>query len=194
MSSVIVAVRMLLVLTVLTGVAYPLVVTGIARLVFPRQAEGSLILRDGKAVGSSLIGQPFSAPRYFWGRLSATAPAYNAGASSGSNLGPMHEGLADAARSRIESLRATDPALTGPVPIDLVTASASGLDPHLSVAGAVVQIPRVAQARGMSQEAVRDLILRHAQPRALGFLGEPVVSVLELNLALDRATNTGRSQ
>jgi K+-transporting ATPase ATPase C chain len=180
------ALLMLLVLTVITGVIYPLVVTGIAQLAFPRQANGSLIVREGQVVGSSWIGQPFSAPRYFWGRLSATSPPYNAGASSGSNYGPLHPALLDAARARIDSLRAADPQARGPVPVDLVTASASGLDPHISVAAAEYQIARVARARGLSVDAVRRLVARHTTDRLLGVIGEPVVNVLELNLDLDR--------
>jgi K+-transporting ATPase ATPase C chain len=180
--------RMLLALTLLTGVLYPLVVTGIARVAFPRQAGGSLIVRDGRVVGSTLIGQPFYSPGYFWSRPSATAPPYNAGASSGSNLGPLHATLADTVRARVAALRAADPTLTGPVPIDLVTMSASGLDPHISVAAARAQAPRVARARGMDPAAVEALIDRHTTGRTLGLLGEAVVNVLELNLALDGAT------
>jgi K+-transporting ATPase ATPase C chain len=180
---------MLLVLTVITGVVYPLVVTGLAQLMFPRQANGSLIVRNGQVVGSSWIGQPFSEPRYFWGRLSATGPyAYNAGASTGSNYGPLNPALTDAAKARIDALRAADPSATGPVPIDLVTASGSGLDPHISIAAARYQASRVARARGLSEDAVLRLIERHTTGRAFGLLGEPVVNVLELNLALDGAT------
>jgi K+-transporting ATPase ATPase C chain len=182
------AIRMLAVLTLLTGVIYPLIVTGVGRLAFPRQATGSLIVRDGQAVGSSLIGQSFSAPGYFWSRLSATGPyAYNAGASSGSNYGPLNPALVDAAKARIDALRAADPALQGPIPIDLATASGSGLDPHISVASARIQIPRVARARGLSEQTVQQLVERHTTGRAFGVLGEPVVNVLELNLALDAA-------
>jgi K+-transporting ATPase ATPase C chain len=179
------AVRMLLALTVLTGVLYPLVVTGIGRIAFSRQVEGSLIVRNGRVVGSSLIGQPFYAPRYFWSRLSATVPAYNAASSSGSNLGPLNPVLADSVRARIAALRAADPSLTGPVPVDLVTSSASGLDPHISLAAALVQAPRVARARGLSEDAVHQEISRHTIEPWLGVLGERVVNVLELNLALD---------
>ena len=177
---------MLLVLTVITGVLYPLVLTGIAQAVFPRQANGSLIVVDGKTVGSTWIGQPFSEPRYFWGRLSATSPSYNAGASSGSNLGPLNPALFDAARARIAALRAADPTAAARVPVDLVTASASGLDPHISVAAAEYQVARVARGRGIAPDAVRRLIAAHTTGRLLGVIGEPVVNVLELNLALDQ--------
>lgn len=179
------SIRMLLALTLLTGVLYPLAVTGVARVAFPRRAQGSLVIRGGRVMGSSLIGQPFSSPRYFWSRLSATSPPYNAGASSGSNLGPLNPALFDAARARIAALRAADSTLTGPVPVDLVTASASGLDPHISVASALLQAPRVARARGLPIEAVERLIRRYTMARTFGVLGEPVVRVLELNLALN---------
>jgi K+-transporting ATPase ATPase C chain len=179
------ALMMLLALSVITGVLYPLAITGIAQAVFPRQANGSLIVRDGNVVGSSWIGQPFSAPRYFWGRLSATTPAYNAGSSSGSNLGPLNPALLDAAKARIEALRAADPEAKLPVPVDLVTASGSGLDPHISVAAAEYQVNRVARARGLARETVRRLVAAHTTGRWLQLVGEPVVNVLELNLALD---------
>lgn len=179
------ALLMLLVLSIITGVLYPLAVTGIAQAVFPRQANGSLIVRRGAVIGSSLIGQPFSDPRYFWSRLSATTPAYNAGASTGSNLGPLNPALLDAALARIDSLRAADPDARGPVPVDLVTASGSGLDPHISIAAAEYQIPRVAKARGLAPDAVRALVHAHTTHRWLKVVGEPVVNVLELNLALD---------
>jgi len=174
------------VLTALTGIAYPLLVTGVGQAVFPRQAAGSLIVRDGKPVGSSLIGQNFSDPRYFWGRPSATAPMpNNASASGGSNLGPLNPALVDAVKARIEALRAADPGNTAPVPVDLVTASGSGLDPELSVAGALFQAGRVAKARNLPPRQVQELIERHAEGRWLGVLGEPRVNVLRLNLALD---------
>jgi K+-transporting ATPase ATPase C chain len=179
------ALLMLLILTLVTGVLYPLVVTGIAQAVFPRQANGSLIERNGAVVGSSWIGQPFASPGYFWSRLSGTAPAFNAGASSGSNLGPLNPAVTDAAKARLDALRAADPTVTDPVPVDLVTASGSGLDPHISVAAAGYQVRRVARERGLTEDAVRALVRRHTTGRAFGLIGEPVVNVLELNLALD---------
>jgi K+-transporting ATPase ATPase C chain len=176
-------------LSLVTGVAYPLIVTGIAQAVFPSQANGSLILRDGKPVGSSLIGQPFDDPRYFWGRLSATAPfAYNAGASSGSNLGPINPALHAAAKGRIDALREADPGNQAPIPVDLVTASGSGLDPDISPAAAFYQVPRVARARHLDEERVRELVHTHIRHRQLGLLGEPRINVLRLNLALDGMT------
>jgi K+-transporting ATPase ATPase C chain len=184
------ALVLLLAFTVLTGVVYPLVVTGIAKLAFPRQAEGSLIVQDGHAVGSRLVGQPFDAPQYFWGRLSATGPVpYNAAASTGSNYGPLNPALSDAVRARVAALRAADPGRLGPVPVDLVTASGSGLDPHISPAAAEYQVPRVARARHLTPDDVRAIVRRHTEGRAFAFLGEPRVNVLELNLALDA---TGR--
>jgi K+-transporting ATPase ATPase C chain len=176
----------LLIFTLLTGLLYPLAVTGIAQLVFPRQANGSLILRNGRIAGSALIGQQFDDPKYFWGRLSATGPyPYNAAASSGSNLGPTNPALLDEARARIAALQAADPANTRPIPVDLVTSSGSGLDPHISLAAALYQLPRVARLRGLSESAVRLLVDQYTQGRTLGFLGEPRMNVLELNLALD---------
>jgi potassium-transporting ATPase KdpC subunit len=176
----------LIVLTVITGIVYPLVVTGIAQVVFPHQANGSLIVKDGKVVGSALIGQPFDDPKYFWSRPSATSPfPYNAGSSSGSNLSPTNPDLVKAVQARVDALRAADPGNTAPVPVDLVTASASGLDPHISPAAALYQVSRVARARKLEAQAVQQLIDRHTEGRFLGLLGEPRVNVLELNLALD---------
>jgi K+-transporting ATPase ATPase C chain len=176
----------LILFTIITGVAYPLLVTGVAQFVFPEKANGSLIKKDGKIVGSELIGQPFSDTKYFWSRLSATAPfAYNAGASSGSNYGPLNPALFDAARKRVQDLRAADSLNTQPIPVDLVTSSASGLDPHISIAAALYQVPRVARIRAISEPQVRSLVDQFTEGRQLGFLGEPRVNVLKLNLALD---------
>jgi K+-transporting ATPase ATPase C chain len=174
---------MLLIFTVITGVFYPLAVTGIAQVLFPHQANGSLIMADGKMVGSELIGQQFDDPKYFWGRPSAAG--YNAAASSGSNYGPMNPALLDAVQARIDALKAADPTNTLPIPVDLVTASGSGLDPHISVAAALYQVHRVASARGLSEADVRSLVEKHTQGRQFGFLGEAVVNVLQLNRALD---------
>lgn len=182
------ALRMLAILTVLTGVAYPYLVTGIAQLAFPSAANGSLVEANGKATGSALIGQSFDDPRYFWGRPSATSPQpYNAAASSGSNQGPRNPALADAVKDRIKALRDADPGNTAAVPIDLVTASASGLDPDISVAAAHYQIGRVARARQMPADKVRALVDANTTGRTLGLLGEPRVNVLLLNRALDRS-------
>ena len=181
-------------LTFLTGIAYPLLVTGLAQSLFPVQAHGSLILRDGKAIGSTLIGQNFTDPAHFWGRPSATGPmANNAAASGGSNLGPMNSALSDAVKARVAALRAADPLNTAAVPVDLVTASASGLDPHISLAAAQYQLGRVATARKLSTEAVQVLIDQATQRPLLGLLGEPVVNVLQLNLALDAHFNHGNT-
>lgn len=180
------AIVSLVLLTAITGVVYPALVTAIGQLVFSYQANGSLIVKDGKPVGSTLIGQPFDEPRYFWGRPSATSPfGYNAGASVGSNLSPTNANLIKTVQGRVDALKAADPGNTAPVPVDLVTASGSGLDPHISPAAAFYQVERVAKARKMSATDVRALVDRHTEARQLGFLGEPRVNVLALNLALD---------
>ena len=173
-------------LSLITGLVYPLVVTGLARSLFPWQAGGSLILQDGKPVGSALIGQNFADPGHFWGRLSATTPMpYNATSSGGSNLGPLNPALLDAVKARIEALRAADPGNTAPVPVDLVTASGSGLDPDISPAAARYQVARVARARGLDVARVQALVAAHTEGALWGILGEPRVNVLRLNLALD---------
>lgn len=180
------AIMMVVLLTVLTGLVYPLLVTGIAQVVFSRQANGSLILNNGQAIGSELIGQPFDDPKYFWGRLSATAPfSYNAAASSGSNLGPTNPALIQAVQGRIAALKAADPGNVQPIPVDLVTASASGLDPDISPDAAAYQVARVARARGLDVSIVQQLVAQYTKGRDLGVLGEPRVNVLDLNLALD---------
>jgi K+-transporting ATPase ATPase C chain len=186
------ALMMLLVLTVITGLIYPMAVTGIAQLVFSRQANGSLIMINGKTYGSQLIGQQFDDPKYFWGRLSATGDfpynAFNADTltgSSGSNYGPLNPALTKAAQVRIDALKAADPGNALPIPVDLVTASSSGLDPNISVAAALYQVHRVAAARGLSEGDITSLVDKYTQSRQFGFLGEPRVNVLELNLALD---------
>jgi len=180
------AVTMLAVMTLVTGLIYPLVVTGIGATLFPDKAGGSFIERDGKLMGSMLIGQPFSDPKHFWSRPSATGPVpYNAGASSGSNQGPLNPALADAVAGRIRSLRDVDPDNAAPVPVDLVTTSASGLDPHISPAAAEYQVNRVAKARNLDPQTVRAFIAEFTEGRQLSFLGEPRVNVLGLNLALD---------
>lgn len=211
---------LLVVFTILTGIIYPLAITGLAQVVFPHQANGSLIYRAGKPVGSSLIGQPFTDPKYFWSRPSATSPVpYNAGSSNGSNLGPTNPDLMKAVAERVAALRKADPGKKGtgpidaqhpkgragkldlspfspddvPVPIDLVTSSASGLDPHISPAAAEYQVRRVAKSRGLDPETVRQLIARHTAGRTLGVLGEPRVNVVELNLALDDMGHDSRT-
>jgi potassium-transporting ATPase KdpC subunit len=181
------AFRMFAALSVLTGVAYPLLVTGIAQLAFPWRANGSLLIESQKVVGSELIGQPFSDPKYFWSRPSATTPQpYNAGASSGSNLGARNPALAEAVAARVKALRDADPEATLPVPADLVTTSASGLDPHISAAAAEYQIRRVAKARGLVPDELRALVAQHTDKPTFGVLGEKRVNVLQLNLHLDR--------
>ena len=181
-----IAVVVFLLLTVVTGVVYPGLVTLVAAVAFPAQASGSLVRLDGKLVGSRLIGQSFSSPRYFWGRPSVTGPVPNNGAvSSGSNQGPLNPALVTAIESRVAALRAADPDNTRPVPVDLVTASGSGLDPHISVAAAEFQVPRVARERGLPEAKVREQVRAATEGRTLGVLGEPRVNVLELNLALD---------
>lgn len=173
-------------LTIITGVLYPLAVTAVAQVVFPSQANGSLIMQNGKPAGSALIGQPFSDPKYFWGRLSATGPfPYDAAASSGSNLGPTSPALIGEVQARVDALHAADPTNTAPIPVDLVTSSGSGLDPDISVAAARYQAARVAKARGVEVTMVSKLVARYTSGRTLGFLGEPRVNVLKLNLALD---------
>ncbi len=183
---------MLLIFTIITGVIYPLVVTGVAQVLFPHQANGSLIMVNGKAVGSELIGQQFDDPKYFWGRLSDTGDfpynSFNAQTltgSSGSNYGPLNPALTKAAQDRIDALKKADPTNTLPIPVDLITASGSGLDPHISVAAALYQVHRVAVARGLNDAVVQSLVDKYTEGRQFGFLGEPRVNVLELNLALD---------
>ena len=174
---------MLLIFTIITGMIYPLVLTGIAQVAFPRQANGSLLVIDGKTYGSELIGQQFDDPKYFWGRPSAAG--YNAAASSGSNYGPLNPALMDIVQARIEDLKTADPDNTLPIPVDLVTASASGLDPHISVAAALYQVHRVATARGIDEAQIKSLLEKYTEDRQFGILGEPRVNVLLLNLALD---------
>jgi len=176
----------LFLLTLLTGIIYPLAVTGVAQVLFPHQANGSIITKNGKAVGSKLIGQQFEDSKYFWGRLSATTPyPYNGGSSTGSNLGPNNPDLMKAVQARIDALRAAEPGNQVRIPVDLVTASGSGLDPHISLAAAEYQIHRVAKARGLEDARIRDIVAKNTKGRWLGVIGEPVVNVLELNLALD---------
>ncbi len=191
------AIVILLALTVITGVIYPLAITGIAQAAFPHQANGSLIMQNGKAVGSELIGQQFTDPKYFWGRLSATGDypynAFNAQTltgSSGSNYGPMNPALMKEVQDRIAALRAADPGNQAPIPVDLVTSSGSGLDPDISVAAALYQAPRVARLRGLSLAQIQHLVAQYTQGRQFGFLGEPRVNVLELNLALDAISHS----
>ncbi len=181
------AVSLFVALSVVTGVLYPLAVTGAAMALFPQQAQGSLIVKDGVTVGSSLIGQSFTDPKYFWSRPSATGPMpYNGGASSGSNQGPLNPALVEAVKGRVAALKAADPGNVRPVPVDLVTASGSGLDPHISVAAALYQLDRVARVRQLLSVDLRQLVRRHTESALFGFLGEERVNVLELNLELDR--------
>ncbi len=180
------AISLFILLSIVTGVIYPFVTTGIAKVLFPDQAAGSLVTKDGKPIGSALIGQNFADPKYFWGRASATSPQpYNAAASGGSNQGPLNPALVDAVKGRLDTLRAADPGNTKPVPAELVTASASGLDPHISPEAAEYQAARVAKARGVRVDTVTALIERHTEDRQWGIFGEPRVNVLALNLALD---------
>jgi potassium-transporting ATPase KdpC subunit len=182
------AIIMLVLMTVLTGLIYPAVITGIAQVIFPQQANGSLIVKDGKVVGSSLIGQTFDDPKYFWSRPSATGPyPYNSSTSGGSNLGPTNGVLTQTVQSRVDALRQADPGNNNPVPVDLVTASGSGLDPNISPAAAEYQVVRVARVRNMDETTVRQLVAQNTTGRFLGILGEPAVNVLQLNLALDQA-------
>ena len=189
------AVSLFVVLTLVTGVVYPLAVTGVAQAAFPHQAAGSLLVRDGKTVGSSLIGQNFSDPKFFWGRPSATSPmADNGQGSAGSNLGPLNPALTDAVKGRVEALRAADPGNRAAVPVDLVTTSASGLDPEISVAAARYQVPRIARVRGLAPEVVEGVVARHTQGRMFGLLGEPRVIVLEANLELQQSSTSNTKQ
>jgi len=181
------AIMMTVMLTVLLGLCYPLAITGIAQVLFPHQANGSLIVDNGKTVGSELIGQPFTDPGHFWSRPSATSPQpYNAASSSGSNLGPTNQALIDQVKQNVAALRQADPGNTAPIPVDLVTNSGSGLDPDISVAAALYQVPRVARVRKLPVETVRNLVTQYTEGRQFGILGEPRVNVLELNRALDR--------
>ncbi|MCX6145146.1 MAG: potassium-transporting ATPase subunit KdpC [Ignavibacteriales bacterium] len=181
--------------TVLTGFIYPLLVTGIAQILFPGKANGSMLMKDGKVIGSQLIGQAFSSPKYFWSRPSATSPfAYNAGASTGSNYGPLNPALLEATAKRVKDLKDADPQNTRPLPVDLVTASGSGLDPHISVAAALYQVPRVARSRSVTEETIKSLVDRYTDGRQLGILGEPRVNVLKLNVALDEMKSTSEAQ
>ncbi len=183
------ALSLFVVLTVITGVIYPLAVTGVAKLAFPDQAAGSLVVLDGKTVGSTLIGQNFTDPKFFWGRPSATSPMANNGqGSAGSNLGPLNPALTDGIKGRVDALRAADPGNKAPVPVDLVTTSASGLDPEISVAAALYQVPRIARLRGVAPEVVQGVVARNTVGRLFGLLGEPRVNVLNMNLDLQHSS------
>jgi K+-transporting ATPase ATPase C chain len=185
----------LIVFSILTGIVYPLVITAISQLLFPQKANGSIVKIDGKEAGSELIGQPFNDPKYFWSRLSATSPyQYNAGASSGSNLGPVNPSLLDGIKKRMQDLKTADPQNNEPVPVDLVTASGSGLDPHISIAATMYQVPRVARLRGIGVDQLRTLVDRYTEGRQFGILGEPRVNVLQLNLALDKVHSTPKEK
>lgn len=174
------------VLTVITGLIYPLFITGLAQVLLPKQANGSLIYQNGKVIGSSLIGQQFDDPKYLWGRVSAASPQYNASSSSGSNIGPSNPALLDEVNARIKDLKAVDPDNKNLIPVDLVTSSASGLDPHISIAAAMYQVSRIARLRKIPESQVIDFIKKNTQGRFLGIIGEPVVNVLEFNIALDK--------
>ena len=179
------AILALFILTIITGIIYPLFITGVAQALFHDQANGSLIYQGGKIMGSSFIGQPFDDPKYLWGRISATTPQYNASSSSGSNIGPTNPALIDEIKGRIKALKDADPGNMAPIPIDLVTSSASGLDPHISLAAAYYQIPRIAKRRGITENALRDIMRKNTTGRLFGLIGEPVVNVLKVNLDLD---------
>lgn len=180
------AILMFVILSLLTGIFYPAFITGAVYIFFPHQATGSMLYQNNKLLGSALIGQEFTDPKYFWGRISETSPvAYNSSSSSGSNLGPSNPALIERVKARIRTLKEFDPNNTNPVPIDLVTSSASGLDPHISIAGAYYQIPRVARMRGLTEDTVKAIVNKHTNSRIFGLIGEPIVNVLELNLELD---------
>ena len=180
------AILIFIILTIITGVLYPLFITGIAQYFFHAKANGSLIYQDGKIIGSALIGQPFDGPKYLWGRLSATSPvSYNSSSSSGSNIGPYNPALLETVKARIEKLHAADPKNNTPIPVDLVTSSASGLDPHISLAGAYYQISRIARERGLSVNVVKNIVDRNTNRRLFGLIGEPVVNVVKVNMDLD---------
>ena len=174
-----------LILTVITGFIYPVFITGLAQVLFPKEANGNLIYRGEKVIGSSLIGQGFDDPGYLWGRISATSPQYNASNSSGSNIGPMNPALTDEINARVKELKSADPGNMNPIPVDLVTSSASGLDPHISIAAAYYQIPRISKRRGISESVIRNIVDKNTTERLFGLIGEPVVNVLKVNIDLD---------